>query len=149
MYEKLGRTAPVRKVFGYQTSEYRKSLELPKEHDTDALCAATLSDRADVPYDRKNFYQIIFRAKQTRRIYHDLPRKKQGRVRYRVNSQSGGFRKGDIVEVKGKWIKQINSIYSNGHLAFRRIKGEPSSCSPKKCRLLKKNCSMMWQKVIL
>ncbi|MCP4113150.1 MAG: HNH endonuclease [Desulfobacteraceae bacterium] len=45
MYGKLSMTASVRKVFGYQTSEYRKFLELPKEHDSDALCAATLLNK--------------------------------------------------------------------------------------------------------
>ncbi|QTA79211.1 HNH endonuclease domain-containing protein, RRXRR domain-containing [Desulfonema limicola] len=149
MYSELGRIAPVKKVFGYQTSEYRKSLNLPKDHDIDALCAAALIDKAVIPHDRKNFYEITFRAKQTRRIYHDLPRKNQGRVKYQLNETSGGFGKGDIVKVKNKWIKQINSIYSNGQLAFKRIKGEPASCTPKKCRLLKKNCSMIWWKIIL
>ncbi|MDM8551911.1 RNA-guided endonuclease IscB [Desulfobacterales bacterium HSG2] len=149
MYEELGRTAPVRKVFGWQTSAYRKSMNLPKDHDSDALCVATLSDDRIIPYDRDNFYRITFRARQTRRIYYDLPKKGKGRVRYQVNAESGGFRKGDIVLVKGKWVKQINSIYSNGHLAFRRIKGEPSSCTPRKCRLLKKSCSVLWQKVLI
>ena len=149
MYEKLGRIASVRKVFGYQTSACRKSRNLPKEHDADALCAATLTDRTVIPYDRENFYRITFRAGQTRRIYHDLPRKGRGRVRYQVNEQSGGFKKGDIVRVREKWIKQISSIYSGGQLAFKRIKGEPASCTPGKCRLLKRASSIMWQKVIL
>ncbi|MCP4351767.1 MAG: hypothetical protein GY795_40410 [Desulfobacterales bacterium] len=147
MYGKLSKTASVRKIFGYQTSEYRRFLELPKEHDSDALCAATLLNKETVPYERENFYQITFRAKQTRRIYHDLPKKGKGRVRYQVNEQSGGFGKGDVVRVKEKWTKQINSIYSSGQLAFKRIKGEPSACTPKKCRLLKKNCSMLWQRI--
>ena len=147
MYAELGKIAPVGKVFGYQTSAYRKSLGLPKEHDTDAMCVATLANRASVPYDRKNFYEITFRARQTRRIFHDLPRKGKGRVRYQTNGESGGFRKGDIVLVKGKWIKQINSIYGNGQLAFKRIRGEPASSVPKKCGLLKKSCSMMWKNI--
>ncbi|MCP4348373.1 MAG: hypothetical protein GY795_23035, partial [Desulfobacterales bacterium] len=130
MYEKLGRLASVRKVFGYQTSEYRRFLELPKEHDSDALCAATLLNKEVVPYERENFYQITFRAKQTRRVYFDRPKKGKGRVRYQVNEQSGGFGKGDIVRVKEKWTKQINSVYSNGQLAFKRIRGEPSACTP-------------------
>jgi len=100
MYEELGRTAFVRKVFGCQTSAYRKFLGLPKDHDSDALCVATLSDGKVIPYDRENFYRITFRAKQTRRIYHDLPRKGRGRVKYPVNGESDGFRKGDIVLVK-------------------------------------------------
>jgi len=149
MYEELGRTAPVRKVFGWQTSAWRKSRRLPKNHDTDALCVATLTDKQVIPYDRDNFYRITFRARQTRRVYYDLPKKGKGRVKYQVNGESGGFRKGDIVLVKGKWIKQINSIYSSGQLAFRRVKGEPAACTPKKCRLLKKSCSVLWQKVFI
>ncbi|MCP4353142.1 MAG: hypothetical protein GY795_47430, partial [Desulfobacterales bacterium] len=92
-------------------------------------------------------YQITFRAKQTRRVYFDRPKKGKGRVRYQVNEQSSEFGKGDIVRVKEKWTKQINSVYSNGQLAFKRIRGEPSACTPKKCRLLKKNCSMLWQRI--
>ncbi|MCP4349900.1 MAG: HNH endonuclease, partial [Desulfobacterales bacterium] len=82
MYGKLSSLASVRKVFGYQTSEYRRFLELPKEHDSDALCVATLLNKETVPYERENFYQITFRAKQTRRVYFDRPKKGKGRVRY-------------------------------------------------------------------
>ncbi|RLC05601.1 MAG: hypothetical protein DRI57_27420 [Deltaproteobacteria bacterium] len=149
MYAELGKAAQVKKVFGYQTSEFMKSLNLQKEHDTDALCMATLLKKQIIPYDRNNFYMISFRAKQTRRIYHDLPQKGRGRVKYQVNEQSGGFKKGDIVLVKDKWIKQISSIYSSGSLAFRRIRGEPSGCTPKKCKLKKKSCSVLWQKAFL
>jgi len=146
MYEKLEKTAPLVKVFGYQTSAYRKSLNMSKEHDTDALCIALLTDKKVIPHDRDNFWHITFRAGQTRRIYRDLPWKGKGRVKYQVNGESGGFRKGDTVLVRGKWIKQINSIYSNGQLAFERVKGEPCSSSPGKCRLLKKCCTMNWKK---
>ncbi len=146
MYEKLEKTAPITKVFGYQTSAYRKSLNMPKDHDTDALCAAALTEKKIIPHDRENFWRITFRAKQTRRVYHDLPRKGAGRVLYQVNWESGGFRKGDTVLVKEKWIKQINSIYSGGQLAFARVKGEPCSSSPGKCRLLKKCSTVNWKK---
>ena len=78
-----------------------------------------------VPYDRENFYTVSFRPRRTRQQYHALPRKGQGRVRYQVNVQLEGFRKGDVVRVKGKHIKQINSMYSNGYLAFPRVKGAP------------------------
>ena len=46
---------------------------------------------------------------------------------YQVSAELGGFRKGDLVRVKDKWVKQVNSIYSVGSLAFVRVKGEPSS----------------------
>nr|MBC8229547.1 hypothetical protein [bacterium] len=71
-----------------------------------------------------------------------------GRVRYQVNAQLSGFRKGDIVKVKGKWIKQINSIYSNGYLAFARVKGEPSCAKPKDLKLLQRGQTIVWEKSI-
>jgi len=118
LYKELSKLASLSKVFGYQTSAYRKSLSLPKSHFFDALCVATLETGEVIPPNYENFYKINFRPRQTRRQYHDLPRKGKGRVRYQVNAQRDGFRKGDIVRVKGKWVKQINSIYSNGYLSL-------------------------------
>ena len=100
-----------------------------------------------VPYDREQFYQIIFRPRRTRRQYHDLPRKGQGRVKYQVNDELEGFRKGDMVRVKGKYIKQINSIYSNGYLAFLRVKGEPHQARPQDCQLLERERTLRWEKL--
>jgi len=112
-----------------------------------------------VPYHRDNFYTIKFRPRQTRRCYYDLPQKGKGRVPYQVydlpqkgkgrvpyqvNAELDGFRKGDVVRVKGKWIKQINSIYSNGRLAFARIKGEPNSAKPLDCQLLRRGLTIIW-----
>ncbi|MBC8233817.1 HNH endonuclease, partial [bacterium] len=158
LYEKLSQIAQsplvkggrgvVSKAFGYQTSEYRKALDLPKRHDVDALCVATLTTGEVIPEDRENFYNIKFRPRQTRRQYHDLPRKGMGRVRYQVNCELSGFRKGDIVRVKGKWVKQINSIYSNGYLAFARVSGEPNSAQPKDCQLLQREQTVIWEKVV-
>lgn len=147
LYSKLGQLAGLAKVFGYQTAEYRKRLGLPKEHDVDALCVATLLVGEIVPYHRDNFYDVRFRARQTRRQYYDMPKKGKGRVRYQVNEELGGFHKGDIVKVKGRWIKQINSIYSTGYLAFPRIKGEPSVAQPKDCQLLQKSPTILWNKL--
>ncbi len=146
LYNKLGKIAPVEKVFGYQTSEYRKMLELPKEHDADAMCIATLLDGELISYCRDNFYEIRFRARQTRRVYHDLPRKNKGRVRYQVNEELGGFRKGDVVKIKERWIKQINSIYSRGYLAFPRVDNGPSTALPKDCRLLQSAATTLWDR---
>ena len=148
LYETLGRMATVSKVFGYQTAAYRKSLSLPKTHDIDALCVATLLTGEVIPHHRENFYNIRFRPRQTRRQYHDLPKKGIGRVRYQVNFECKGFRKGDIVRVKGKWVKQINSIYSNGYLAFARVKGEPNAAKPKDCKLLQRGQTIVWEKVV-
>ena len=148
LYDTLGQMATVSKVLGYQTAAYRKSLSLPKTHDIDALCVATLETGEVIPPNRENFYIIKFRPRQTRRQFHDLPRKGVGRVRYQVNTQSFGFRKGDIVRVKGKWVKQINSIYSNGYLAFARISGEPNAAKPKDLKLLQRGQTVIWERAV-
>jgi len=153
-----------------QTSFYRKALSLPKTHFIDALCVATLRYAQGqalvsgevIPPDpsqaqslslslrrNENFYIIKFRPRQTRRQFHDLPRKGVGRVRYQVKKELEGFRKGDIVRVKGKWVKQINSIYSNGYLAFARISGSPNCAKPKDCQLLKQGQTIVWEKSII
>ena len=156
LYEKLSQMAQLSKVFGYQTSAYRKSLGLPKSHSIDALCVATLKADSDtlssietgevIKENYENFYKINFRPRQTRRQYYDLPRKGVERVRYQVNCELSGFRKGDIVRVKGKWVKQINSIYSNGYLAFARVSGEPNCAKPKDCQLLKRGQTVICKK---
>ena len=148
LYQTLSKIADVSKVFGYQTSEYRKSLGLPKSHSIDALCVATLETGEVIKENYENVYRIQFRARQTRRQYHDLPRKGFGRMRYQVNSELKGFRKGDVVRVKGKWVKQINSIYSNGYLAFGRFSGEPSAAKPKDCQLLKRGQTVIWERAV-
>jgi len=146
MYQELEKIASLSTVYGYQTSAYRKSLSLPKTHDIDALCVATVPTGEVISNHRDNFYRIKFRQRQTRRQFHDLPKKGVGRVRYQVNAELEGFRKGDIVRVKGKWIKQINSIYSSGYLAFTRVEGEPSAAKPKDCKLLQRGQTVIWAK---
>ena len=157
MYQELEKIASLSTVYGYQTSAYRKSLSLPKTHDIDALCVATVPTGEVISNHRDNFYRIKFRQRQTRRQFHDLPKKGVGRVRYQVNAELEGFRKGDIVRVKGKWIKQINSIYSNGYLAFARnkverrsgfsrVEGEPGAAKPKDCKLLQRGQTVIWEK---
>jgi len=122
---------------------------LPKEHAIDALCVATLETGEVIPPNSENFYLIKFRPRQTRRQFHDLPRKGVGRVRYQVKKESFGFRKGDVVRVKGKWVKQINSIYSNGYLAFSRVPGEPNGAKPKDLKLLKRGQTIVWEKSVI
>ena len=68
-------------------------------------------------------------------------------MKYQVNEMLAGFCKGDVVYVKGKYVKQINSIYSNGRLAFKRVKGEPPSALPKDCQLLERGKTILWEKV--
>jgi 5-methylcytosine-specific restriction endonuclease McrA len=143
----LGAQTSLSTIFGYQTATLRKALGLPKEHDADALCIATYQTGEHIPYHRGYFYRISFRPRRTRRQYHDLPRKGQGRVEYQVNAELAGFRKGDVVRVKGQYVKQINSIYSNGRLAFKRVKGEPPSALPKDCQLLERGKTILWEKM--
>ena len=143
MYKELSKDYNLSLVYGYQTSEFRKSLNLPKDHDVDALCISTLQTGEIIPYNRDNFYNINFRAVQTRRQYHDLPRKVKGRIKYQVNKELQGFRKGDLVLVKGKWLKQINSIRSTNYLKFKKILNEPGEVNPKFCRLIENNISII------
>ena len=147
LYGLLSKFGEVKKIFGYQTSEYRKSLGLKKDHDIDAFCIANYFTNYHIEYNKDNLFNVNFRPKQTRRCYFDLPQKGKGRVKYKVNDECGGFRKGDIVLIKNKFAKQINSIYSNGRLAFKRIKGEPSSALAKDCRLLLKQKTIVFNSV--
>ena len=135
------------KVYGYQTASFRKELGLEKDHDSDALAIVTMKHGEKITFHQHNFYLVNFRVKQTRRLYRDLPVKDKGRVKYQVNQSAGGFSKGDIVLVKNKYIKQINSIYSNGSLAFKRIKGEPNASVPKNCRLLERQSTMVFSTI--
>jgi len=147
LYATLRTQASLSTLFGYQTATLRKIRGLPKTHDVDALCIATYDSGEMVPYDREHFYTVSFRPRRTRRQYHDLPRKGQGRVRYQVNDELEGFRKGDVVRVKGRYIKQVNAIYSEGRLAFKRVKGEPANAKPQDCQLLEQGRTTLWEKV--
>ncbi len=147
LYAALSASVPLTTVFGYETSTFRKRRGLAKTHTTDALCVATLGSAEIVAPDCPNTYQISFRPRQTRRQFHDLPRKGQGRVRYQVNEELAGLRKGDIVRVKGRWIKQVNSIYSNGYVAFKRVRGEPAAARPRDCCLLERGRTLVWEQV--
>ena len=148
LYAALGKRARLSTVFGYETSTLRKARGLNKTHDGDALCIATFLTGEVVPFDRENFYRIAFRPRQTRRQYHDKPRRGSGRVRYQVNEELEGFRKGDIVRVKGNWVKQITAIYGDGRLAFRRVKGQPPAAYPKDCHLLERGRTIVCEKVV-
>lgn len=144
LYAMLNKFGNVATIFGYQTSEYRKEHQLEKDHDIDAFCIANYFNHYEINYDKSYFFNITFRPRQTRKCYFDLPRKNAGRVKYKVNESLDGFKKGDIVMTKNKWVKQINSIYSSGHIAFKRVKGEPSSASTKNCKLLLKQKTIVF-----
>lgn len=147
LYATLGAQTSLSTIFGYQTATLRKARGLPKGHDADALCIATYQTGKQIPYHREYFYRISFRPRRTRRQYYDLPRSGQGRVKYQVHEELAGFRKGDVVRIKVKYTKQINSIYSNGRLAFKRVKGEPPSALPKDCQLLERGKTTLWERM--
>ena len=117
-------------LFGYETAAFRKARGLLKSHIVDALCIATYHTGELVAEPETNVYTIRFRPRQTRKQYHSLPQKGKGRMHYQVYEELEGSRKGDMVQVKGKWVKQINAIYAEGRLAFKRIKGEPANAKP-------------------
>jgi 5-methylcytosine-specific restriction endonuclease McrA len=147
LYAALGKQAPLSTVFGYETSAFRKARGLSKTHLIDALCVATLRSGEAIPEPAENIYHIGFRPRKTRRQYYDLPQKGKGRVRYQKYEELAGFRKGDIVRVKGKWVKQVNAIYVDGRLAFRRVRGEPANAKPRDCRLLAREQTIIWEEV--
>src|SRR6266852_6605092 len=144
----MGAHTPLFTLFGYQTATLRTWRGLPKTHIIDALCIATYHSGEMVPGPENNLYRIGFRPRQTRKQYQSLPQKGKGRVRYQVNEELEGFHKGDIVRVKGCYVKQINSIYSDGRLAFKRVKGEPPSALPRDCQLLERERTIIWENVL-
>ena len=147
LYATLGRQRALSTIFGYETAAFRKARGLPKTHIIDALCIATYHTGEIIPEPEANVYTISFRPRQTRRQYYDLPQKGKGRVRYQVYEELEGFRKGDMVQVKGKWVKQVNAIYADGRLAFKWVKGEPANAKPQDCQLLERGKTVVWKKV--
>jgi len=147
LYATLGAHVPLSTLFGYQTATWRKARSLPKTHIIDALCLATYHTGEWVPGSTTTVYAIRFRPRQTRKQFHSLPQKGKGRVRYQVHEELKGFKKGDIVLVKEKWVKQVNAIYAEGRLAFQRVKGEPANAKPEDCRLLEREQTIIWEKV--
>src|SRR6266567_5891639 len=147
LYATLGKEMPLSTLFGYQTATLRKARGLPKTHINDALCIATYHIGEPITEPESNVYSIRFRPRQTRKRFHSLAQKGKGRVRYQIYEELKGFRKGDIVLVKKKWVKQVNAIYAEGRLAFRRVKGEPANARPEDCRLLEREQTILWEKV--
>ncbi len=147
LYATLGAETALSTLFGYQTATLRKARSLPKTHIIDALCLATYHTGELVTEPESNVYSIRFRPRQTRKQFHSLPRKGKGRARYQVYEELKGFRKGDIVLVKKKWVKQVNAIYAEGRLAFQRVKGEPANARPEDCRLLEREQTIVWETV--
>lgn len=69
-------------------------------------------------------------------------------MRYQVNEELADLCKGDIVRVKGKDVKQIDSIYTAARQAFKRVKGHPPSAFPKDCPLLQRAHTMIWEQMV-
>jgi hypothetical protein len=148
LYATLGGKTPLSTLFGYQTASLRKIRGLPKTHLIDALCLATYHTGELIREPESNVYSIRFRPRQTRKQFHSLPQKGKGRVPYQRYEELKGFRKGDLVLVKKKWVKQVNAIYAEGRLAFRRVKGEPANAKPEDCRLLEREQTILWENVL-
>lgn len=148
LYATLGAKTSLLTLFGYQTAAFRKARGLPKTHIIDALCLATYHTGEAVTEPESNVYAIRFRPRQTRKQFHSLPQQGKGRVRYQRYEELEGFRKGDIVRVKGRWSKQINAIYAEGRLAFKRVKGEPPSALPRDCQLLEREQTIIWEQAL-
>jgi hypothetical protein len=146
LYTMLNAQMPFTTLFGYQTATLRKARGLPKTHIVDALCLAIYHTGELIREPENNRYTIRFRPRQTRKQFHSLPQKGKGRVRYQVYEELKGFRKGDIVLVKKTWVKQVNAIYAEGRLAFKRVKGEPANARPEDCRLLEREQTILWEK---
>jgi 5-methylcytosine-specific restriction endonuclease McrA len=147
LYATLGKGFPLSTLYGYQTATLRKARGLPKTHITDALCIAIYHTGEPIREPECNVYSIRFRPRQTRKRFHSLPQKGKGRVQYQVYEELKGFRKGDMVLVKTQWVKQVNAIYAEGRLAFKRVKGEPANAKPDDCRLLERAQTIIWEKV--
>ena len=147
LYAALGKEMALFTVFGYQTATLRKARGLPKTHIIDALCIATYHTGEPIAETQSNVYSIRFRPRQTRKRFHSLPQKGKGRMQYQVYEELKGFRKGDIVLVKKQWVKQVNAIYAEGRLAFKRVKGEPANAKPEDCRLLEREQTIIWEQV--
>ena len=153
LYRELRKLVPdLKLIYGYQTAERRHELGLEKTHVIDGFIIA-----GGVTYSDNNCYSVNFRPRQTRRRFHDLPQKGKGRVRYQVNEELGGFRKGDVVLVQYKghsYVKQINSILSEtkrgdaSRLSFKRVVGEPASILPKNCVLLERKKTIVFNRFV-
>jgi 5-methylcytosine-specific restriction endonuclease McrA len=147
LYATLGAKTPLVTLLGYQTATLRKARGLPKTHINDALCLATYHTGESVSPPESSIYAIRFRPRQTRKRFHSLPQKGKGRVPYQRYEELKGFSKGDLVLVKNTWVKQVNAIYAEGRLAFRRIKGEPANARPEDCQLLEREPTLVWEKM--
>jgi len=66
----------------------------------------------------------------------------------KFHKELNGFKKGDLVLVKKRWVKQVNAIYAEGRLAFQRVKGEPANAKPADCHLLEREQTLVWEKVL-
>ena len=132
LYSLLQNIASLSTVYGYQTAEFRKACELPKEHWIDALCIANLETGEFTQPDKENHYEIWFRAKQTRRIFNTQP-SKGGMIRqwqkYKGLASNGKncilvdkrdrnfvlpdgytfYKKGDVIDING-YQTEIASI---------------------------------------
>ena len=69
MYQELEKIASLSTVYGYQTSFLRKSLSLPKTHDIDALCVATLKTGEVIPQDPSQAQSLSLSLRRNENFY--------------------------------------------------------------------------------
>jgi len=163
LYQELGNIAPLSTVYGYETSDFRKACDFPKEHWIDALCIANLETGEVIPLDSEKNYEIWFRAKQTRRIFNTQPSKggmikqwqkykglaSNGKDCILVDKRDRSFvlpdgytfyQKGDVISING-YKTEIASINGKGKGFYYWIgesdgKRKYASVSHKKVRLI-------------
>jgi len=164
LYQEMEKVASLSTVYGYQTAEFRKACDFPKEHFLDALCIANLETGEFIQPDKENHYQIWFRAKQTRRIFDTQP-KKGGIIKqwqkYKGLASNGEncilvdkrdrsfvlpsgytfYQKGDVIDILGYKI-EIASINGKGKGFYYWIYQENgnrkyASVSHKKVKLIR------------
>ena len=144
LYSEIRKLYNLELRFGYETSARRKGLGLEKDHDIDAAVLVMLGTNKVLYTHKFNFYSVVFRAVKNRRQYFDQPKKGKGRVKFQVNEELEGFKKGDLVLVREKYLKQINSIFSVGRFSFTRGKDKVRTATPKFCRLIESAPSMVF-----
>ncbi|MBC8233613.1 HNH endonuclease [bacterium] len=164
LYQEMEKVASLSTVYGYQTAEFRKACDFPKEHFLDALCIANLETGEFIQPDKENHYEIWFRAKQTRRIFDTQP-KKGGIIKqwqkYKGLASNGEncilvdkrdrsfvlpegytfYQKGDVIDILG-YQTEIASINGKGKGFYYWIyqengKRKYASVSHKKVKLIK------------
>jgi hypothetical protein len=130
LLERLGKISDIKTIKGYETSNRREQLKLPKEgdktirskksHVTDCIAMGSIiHNTLDIPKNKFRF-DVISRPKYTRRILFAEQPNKDG-----ITERAGGhipntsifkgLRKGDYVEAKAPNLKKIYRGWISGY----------------------------------